>query len=37
MFNILQVYWFTNFCNISMYLFFVPHLPQGGHMNGRNM
>jgi hypothetical protein len=26
-----------NFCNISMYVFFVMHLPEDGHMSGRNM
>ena len=26
-----------NFCNIAMCLSFVMHLPEDGHMNGRNM
>jgi hypothetical protein len=26
-----------NFCNILMYVFFVIHLPEGGHMSGQNM
>jgi hypothetical protein len=26
-----------NFCNISMYLFFVTHLSEDGHMRGQNM
>jgi hypothetical protein len=26
-----------NFCNISMCVFFVMHLPEDGHMSGRNM
>jgi hypothetical protein len=26
-----------NFCNISMYLSCVMHLPEDGHMSGRNM
>ena len=26
-----------NFCNISMYVFFVMHFPENGHMSGRNM
>jgi hypothetical protein len=26
-----------NFCNISMYLLFVTHLPEDGHMSCRNM
>jgi hypothetical protein len=26
-----------NFCIISMYVFFVMHLPEDGHVNGRNM
>ena len=26
-----------NFCNTSMYVFFVTHLTEDGHMGGRNM
>jgi hypothetical protein len=26
-----------NFCNTSVYLFFVIHLPEDGHKSGRNM
>jgi hypothetical protein len=36
-FNIWHVIGSHNFCNISMYLFFVTHLPEDGHMSGRNM
>jgi len=36
-FHILSVHWFKNFCNISMYLSFVMHLPEDGHMSARNM
>jgi hypothetical protein len=25
-----------NFCNISMYLIFVTHLPEDDHISGRN-
>jgi hypothetical protein len=32
-----HVHWFTKFCNISVYLLFVTHLPEEGHMSGRNM
>ena len=32
-----SVHCFTNFCNISMYPSFVTHLPEDGHMSGRNM
>jgi len=28
---------FTNVCNISMYPSFVKHLPEDGHVMGRNM
>jgi len=31
------VHWLKNFCNISIYLFFVIHVPDDGHMSGRNM
>jgi hypothetical protein len=29
--------WFRNFCNISVYLFYVTHLPEDGHVSGRNI
>jgi hypothetical protein len=35
--NISHVHSFTNFCNISMYLFFATHIPEDGHTSGRNM
>ena len=35
--SILHLNWFTNFCNISIYPSFVTHLPDDGHMSGRNM
>ena len=28
---------FKNFCNISMYLSFVTHIPEDGHMSGWNL
>ena len=28
---------FSHFCNISMYVFFVTHLPEDDHMIGRNV
>ena len=31
-----SVHWFTNFCNISVQPFFVTHLPEDGHLSGRN-
>jgi hypothetical protein len=38
MFNILYLCIGTiNVCNISMYVFFVLHFPEDGHMSGRNM
>jgi hypothetical protein len=33
----ISVHWVKHFCNISMYLSFVKHLPKDGHMSGRNM
>jgi hypothetical protein len=33
----MTVHWFTNFCDMSMYESFVMHLPEEGHMSGRNM
>jgi hypothetical protein len=33
----ISVHWFKTFCNISMYLSFVMHLPADGHMSGWNM
>jgi hypothetical protein len=33
----MSVHWFQNICNISMYVFFVMHLPEDGYMSGRNM
>jgi len=33
----MSVYWFRNFCNISMHLSFEIHIPEDGHMRGRNM
>jgi hypothetical protein len=33
----MYVYWLKNVCNISMYVSFVMHLPEHGHMTCRNM
>jgi hypothetical protein len=37
MFNILHVHWFTNFCNVSVHLLVVTHLPEDGRMSDWNM
>ena len=31
-----SVHWFTNFCNISVQPSYVTHLPEDGHLSGRN-
>jgi len=33
----MSLYWFKNFCNISVYQSFVKHVPDDSHMSGRNM
>jgi hypothetical protein len=37
MFSILRAHWFTKIYNISVYILLVMHLPEDGHMSGRNM
>ena len=34
---LVYVHYYKYFCNISMYLSCVMHLPEDGQMNGRNM
>jgi len=33
----MSLFWFKNFCNISIYQFFGKHVPEDSHMSGRNM
>jgi len=35
--DFISVHWFKNLCNISMYLSFVMHLPEDGHVSARNV